>query len=384
MQEEHGRNVGVLTDFLLLPAEPGVTEPPPILPSLDGLPAALKTGQEYLYTADSEWKEKARTCLKACVEVDRSALAVLRLRTSGPYDAAHEQQEFVRKIVFPRRWKLEELASQLLALLEFVSEIVQVRSNTRTPSVSTSSSTDTGLNKEELDCRGSGSLQVHARDKNCRLTGVASSEDPEELDRLEQAGKVICQKLQVVHGLPFQMGDTSFVLVEALTGINCNDWSADCAENAFLAQPPVHELFGSFRTYFEWTPSNEIIIRGRTGAGKPDRYLHSFNNDNYCMCSQPGQFIDTPLRPRFDTEIADIDQKYFILHKFVGDIVWMSGGPEPDSDDEEEDEEKVVSDANIGLLLEKLESPIMDFVPQEQGMMFGSGMVLVHKNTVWV
>ncbi|KAJ7857691.1 hypothetical protein B0H14DRAFT_2750859 [Mycena olivaceomarginata] len=138
--QEHEENVTALSNFLLLRAEPGITEPPPIPLSLDGLPAAVyldaalhyveqypfnrefykykpKTRGPYSFTADSEWKEKAREYLQACIKVDRSALAPLR--TSGSYDAAHEQQEFVRKIVFPRRWKLEELASEMLALVEF-------------------------------------------------------------------------------------------------------------------------------------------------------------------------------------------------------------------------------------------------------------------------
>ncbi|KAJ7784472.1 hypothetical protein B0H16DRAFT_1492628 [Mycena metata] len=131
--QEHEKNVTALADFLLLPAEPGLTEPPPIPLSLDGLPAAVyldaalryvekypfdrefkrKNRKRYLY---SEWKERARTYLQACIKVDRSPLAPLQ--TSGSYDAVHEQQEFIRRIVFPRRWKLEELASEMLALVE--------------------------------------------------------------------------------------------------------------------------------------------------------------------------------------------------------------------------------------------------------------------------
>ncbi|KAJ7463412.1 hypothetical protein B0H11DRAFT_2052855 [Mycena galericulata] len=150
--QEHEKNATALSNFLLLPAEPGLTEPPPIPLSLDGLPAAVyldaalhyieqypfdrefhkykpKTRERYSYTADSEWKEKARTYLQACINVDRSVLAPFR--TSGSYDAAHEQREFVRKIIFPRRWQLEELASEMLALVEFASEIVEARWETQ-------------------------------------------------------------------------------------------------------------------------------------------------------------------------------------------------------------------------------------------------------------
>jgi hypothetical protein len=144
--QEYEKNVTALSNFLLLPAEIGLTEPPPIPLSLDGLPAAVcldaalhyveqypfdrefykykrKTTERYSYTADSEWKEKARTYLQACINVDRSALAPLQ--TSGLYDAAHEQQHFIRKIIFPRRWKLEELASEMLALVEFGAFFLQ-------------------------------------------------------------------------------------------------------------------------------------------------------------------------------------------------------------------------------------------------------------------
>ncbi|KAF7335747.1 HNHc domain-containing protein [Mycena venus] len=394
--QEHEKNVTALSNFLLLPVEPGLTEPPPIPLSLDGLPAAVyldaalhyveqypfdrefykyrpKTREPYPCMADSQWKEKARTYLQACIKVDRSAIAPLR--TSGSYDAAHEQQEFVRKIVFPRRWKLEELASEMLALVEFV------RSETRTASA-VLTPMDTGLPKNTTVVD-----QVRLRDENCRLTGVGrvkSCTTAEELKQRRQARQATVEKLQVVHGLPFQMGKTSFALVEALTGIKCEGWEADSIGNAFLAQPPVHGLFGSFRIYLEWNADGQIIIRGRTGAGDPELFLEMIVNDRYRMCAQPGEFLDTPVRPRFDTTIADIDPKYFILHKFVGDIVWMCGGAEPVSDDEEDDEEDmVVSDINIDMLLEKLRSPAMDLVPREQEMMFGR-MVLVQKDTVWV
>jgi hypothetical protein len=126
-------------------------------------------------------------------------------------------------------------------------------------------------------------------------------------------------------------------------------------------------------------------MRGRTSAGDPELFLEMIVNDRYRRCALPGEFLDTPVRPRFDTTITDIDPKYFILHKFVGDIVWMCGGAEPVSDDEEDDDEDmVVSDINLGILLEKLRSPAMDLVPREQEMMFESHMVLVQKDSVWV
>jgi hypothetical protein len=52
--------------------------------------------------------------------------------------------------------------------------------------------------------------------------------------------------------------DQSFALVEALTGIKCEGWVADSIENAFLAQPQVHELFGSFQIYLEWRADHQV------------------------------------------------------------------------------------------------------------------------------
>ncbi|KAJ7653142.1 hypothetical protein DFH06DRAFT_1204822 [Mycena polygramma] len=391
--QEHARNVTALSKFLLLPAEPGLTEPPPIPLSLDGLPSAVhldaarhyverypfdrkfykytrKTRQRYPYDADSEFKEKARRYLQACINVDRSALT--RLRTFGSYDAAHEQEKFVRNVIFPRRWRLEELASEMLALVELVRWETHTVSAVVTP-------TDTEL-PEEKTVKDS----VRERDKYCRLTGVArlqKSLSSAQIAELRRAGRVFAQTLVVVHGLPLQMGQTSFELVAALTGINCEDWVADSVENAFLAQPSVHLFFGAFKVFLEWADDGNIMIRGRTGAGDPIPSLATVVNDRRQLCDLPGQFLDTPLRARFDSAIPDVAEKYFLLHKFIGDIVWMCGG-ESVSDDEEDDEEHAtVSNANIGALLDKLHSPEMDLLPVEAETIFGgSRFRLVHKD----
>ncbi|KAJ7653144.1 hypothetical protein DFH06DRAFT_1299334 [Mycena polygramma] len=396
-----------LCNFLLLPADPGLTEPPAIPLSLDGLPSAVyleaarhyverypcdrkfykytrKTRQRYPYAADTEFKEKARAHLQACINVDRSALAPLR--TFGSYDAAHEQQQFVRKVLFPRRWNLEELASEMLAFVEFVQQIRLTLSKfgrrcehsplprrPRRP----------GTTPSQI-------RQVRERDVKCRLTGVGAIKpqqlSPQQLAEAQEqahAGRVFVPNLQVVHGLPFQMGQTSFALVEALTGIACSDWLADSVENAFLAQPQVHEIFGIFLIFPEWS-NGEIFIRGRTGPGNPIFYLNTFSTDRSMHPSQHRAFLDTSIRPRFDTSIPDMDSKYFILHKFIGDIVWMSGGVSPISDDDDDDEDDLaVSDSNICALLGKLRSPAMDLLPRERETMFGPRMALVHKDDVW-
>jgi len=127
------------------------------------------------------------------------------------------------------------------------------------------------------------------------------------------------------------------------------------------------------------------VIRGRTGAADPRPLLESVQNNRRISCARPGEFLDIPIRPRFDTTIPDIAQRYFVLHKFIGDIVWMCGGAEPISDDEEDDDdEMVVTKLNISSLFRKLRSPAMDLVPRERQTMFGSCMVPVPKDLVWV
>ncbi|KAJ7150227.1 hypothetical protein C8R46DRAFT_1124364 [Mycena filopes] len=260
-----------------------------------------------------------------------------------------------------------------------MSEImVQVRWETRTASavLTPPSPLNTGLleNPTVVD-------QVRIRDKTCRLTGVGRRKRGPQVSQPQRRGMV--SKLQVVHGLPFHMGQQSFV--EALTGIQCTEWVSDSVENAFLAQPPAHDLFGSYMIYLEPTAGGELFIRARTGAGAPGDALAMFANDQLRQCSLPGEFIDLPIRPRADTSIPDIDPKYFVLHKFVGDIVRMCGGTDLGSDDEEDDEDddRVVSVTNIDALFEKLQSPEMDLVPREQEMIFGSRMVLIPKDMVW-
>ncbi|KAJ6614268.1 hypothetical protein B0H10DRAFT_2045472, partial [Mycena sp. CBHHK59/15] len=277
-----------------------------------------------------------------------------------------------------------------------VSEIGQVRSRTRTASA-VSTPMDTGLprKKSVVD-------QVRERDDDkCRLTGVEREKEGSEAEDQEARG-VVTDTLQVVHCLPFKTGNTSFDPIEGLAGIKFTDWQADSVEKAFLTRPTIHEQFAAFKIFFEWIQTakgeevqcflsndleNEfliqIIIRGRTGPASPKTTLRGLLNDGGQRCDS---ILDKPLRPRHDTSIADLDPKYFIVHKYIGDIVWMSGGAEPVSDEEEDDDKdvKVLSDTNIGAVIEKLHSPEMDMLPREREGIFRPRIQLVHKNSVWV
>ncbi|KAJ6598212.1 hypothetical protein DFH09DRAFT_1131272 [Mycena vulgaris] len=266
----------------------------------------------------------------------------------------------------------------MLALVEFV------RSNTRTASaVFTPVHTGDTINHSVVD-------QVRLRDVGCRLTGVKRTPvnlAPAQLAQQIQERPVMVSKLEVVHGLPYQMGETTFGLVQVLTGIEfpADDWKPDVPQNAFLAQPAVHVIFGAFRIWLDFTPDG-IFIRARDGQGTPLLELTSVINDRRQCCDLPNEFIDQPIRPIYDSNVPDLDAKFFIVHKFVGDIVWLSGEAEPESDDEEDDDddEMVVSDANIVDLDEKLRSTTMEFVRRQRDGMFGSAMELVHRDEVWL
>ncbi|KAJ7280362.1 hypothetical protein C8J57DRAFT_124474 [Mycena rebaudengoi] len=382
----------VLVDFLLKAAPPGVTDPPALPPSLNNLPsevyieAALqyidvypfrqsftvhtpKKAQPETLKPDSTWKDKSRAVLKACIAADRASLAPLS--SGGPYDASRGKLDFVHQHIINRRWTLEEVASEMRALLQLM------RSRTRMPSsVSTPMDTDLPRKKSVV-------TQVRARDDKCRFTGVEPDKEGEEgEDQVRRAAVV--DTLQVVYCLPFKTGNTSFDLIEALVGTKFTDWEADSVQNAFLARVGIHQLFGAFKLFLEWTEDNQIIIRGRTGSASPNKYLGSLLNDRG---EHSNSILNQPLRPRHDSSIPDLDRKFFIVHKYIGDILYMSGGAEPVSDDEEleddEDDVKVVSLTNLADIFEMLNSPNMEFLPREKQGIFLPSIQLVHKDEVW-
>lgn len=109
----------------------------------------------------------------------------------------------------------------------------------------------------------------------------------------------------------------------------------------------------------------QIFIRARTGAASPFFDLASVVNDQRRICDEPGALMDIPLRPRRNETILDTHMKFFVLHKFIGDIVWMCGGAGTDYDEEKEEEEenqKILSNYNFDEVVRKLNSPDMNFV----------------------
>ncbi|KAJ7109801.1 hypothetical protein C8R44DRAFT_800588 [Mycena epipterygia] len=395
-----------LREFLARPRTSDETHPPNIPPELSDLPGQvyLDLALEYIHSypfarthavitrsgrkrskfePTPEWQDKARACLTACVNVDRSSLgAIADLDQSAlaesPYNAELAQQQFVRIVVFKRRWELEEVVSEMLALVElFRSETKNASSVPATPTTP-DNSRDRSIAEDVRD-----------RDLKCRMTGISREKntytDEEEQQRI--SGKVMTAPLEAAHGLPFAMGKTSFDLVTALTGVQCN-WKADCVENAILVHTVIHKLFGSWKLYLEWTSDQqEVIIRARPPPASPMSTLAGIGNARRQFCDLPGVLIDQPLQPRHDDKINDIDPKYFVLHKFIGDIVWMYGGAEPISKDEEDDDDEemcCVTEDNVDVLMDRLNAPDMDFLPRERKGVFGTRMVLVPKDEVWL
>jgi hypothetical protein len=191
----------------------------------------------------------------------------------------------------------------------------------------------------------------------------------------------------------------TFAFVTSLTGIPCN-WKADCVENAILLLAQLHKLFGAWKLYLEWTPNGEVLkcfydsmwrmkifkvfVRARSGHASPEGVLSALTDTRGQILSIPGVLVDTPLKPRHDTSINDVDRKFFVVHKFIGDIVFMVGEADPDNDeDDEDDEEACVTSRNIDVLFDKLKAPDMDLLPRVRDGMFGSRLELVPKTCVW-
>ncbi|KAE9404577.1 hypothetical protein BT96DRAFT_916689, partial [Gymnopus androsaceus JB14] len=334
--------------------------------SRDFIKYKRKKLQPFRYTPLPKWRKKARLYLRACVKVDRSCLAPIAGDPS--YDSAYQKLRFVHEFIFKERWKLEELASQLMSLVGLV------RSKTRIPSaVSTPMITGDPRDRDVVK-------QVRERDVRCRMTGIASTNDSdnyadeemmevEDSEQMEDSGEAEAD-LEVTHGLPFSMGTTSFNFVYALTGIRMDNWDADCVQNALLLRRTLHSLFAAFKLYLEWSGDDSQIFIRRRGTplrANPMRTLRTIVNDEGQICSGPGVLIDRPLRLRQNANIPDIEKKYFILHKFIGDISWICGGAEPQSDDEDDEKEttKVLNDDNFDIFVQKLESPAMNFFLRE-------------------
>ncbi len=92
----------------------------------------------------------------------------------------------------------------------------------------------------------------------------------------------------------------------------------------------------------------------------PTCILRGIVNKDLSDCTS---IIDTPLQPRQCLDIPDFNMKFFNLHRFIGDIAWLCGGTDPESDSE--DDEDILSAENWLILEQELTCP--DFFTKETG-----------------
>ena len=169
----------------------------------------------------------------------------------------------------------------------------------------------------------------------------------------------------------------AFTLVRALTGVDCTGWNADSVTNAFYCHHTVHEIFSSFQLYFEknrtdghvsnlcfaspisHTPQFYIRIRTFPDRANPINYLTGIVNDagngSRQICHMGG-FIDCPLRAPEDASIPDIEEKFFVMHKYIGDIYWMAAVADPTILEGRPDDYdlRLLSDSNFDFLSQQL------------------------------
>ncbi|KAJ7283165.1 hypothetical protein C8J57DRAFT_729358 [Mycena rebaudengoi] len=144
----------------------------------------------------------------------------------------------------------------------------------------------------------------------------------------------------------YDMGPSAFALLSALTGLTLDKLAPDRVENAFLLHSALHPLFAEFRLFLEFS-GDQIYIRQRTvpDTASPLPFL-AILNDRRQNCQVPNVLLDTPLRLRRDMAIPDIEPTFFVLRKFVGDVVWMCGGAWDGDDEYDDDEEEYLQTLN--------------------------------------
>ena len=169
----------------------------------------------------------------------------------------------------------------------------------------------------------------------------------------------------------------AFTLVRALTGVHCTGWKADGVTNAFYCHYIVHNIFSCFQLYFKKNPTDsqvsnlcfaspishipQFYIRIRTfpDRANPINYLTGIVNDagngSRQICHMGG-FIDCPLRAPKDASIPDIEEKFFVMHRYIGNIYWMAAAADPTILEGRPDDYdlRLLSDSNFDFLSQQL------------------------------
>ena len=178
----------------------------------------------------------------------------------------------------------------------------------------------------------------------------------------------------------------AFTLVRALTGVDCTGWKADGVTNAFYCHYIVHNIFSCFQLYFEKNPTDSqvsnlcfaspishipqfyICIRTSPDWANLISTLRGIGNDTgngSLQICHIGGFIDCPLCAPKDVNIPDIEEKFFVMHRYIGNIYWMAAAADltilegrPDDYDL-----RLLSDSNFDFLSQQL--VIKEFLKEE-------------------
>ncbi|KAE9404017.1 hypothetical protein BT96DRAFT_1016620 [Gymnopus androsaceus JB14] len=157
--------------------------------------------------------------------------------------------------------------------------------------------------------------------------------------------------------------------IYVLDGSNKTASSEASTVSALLLQYELHVLLSEFKLYIDREivqgKHGKLIVKKRTGAADPKDNLAGIVSmffDTRRFCDEPDVLIDQPLHSppplHASDSIPDLDYKYLLLHKLIGDVFWMAGGTDVFTleDDEEHDEScAVLSEENIGWVFNRLD-----------------------------
>jgi len=162
----------------------------------------------------------------------------------------------------------------------------------------------------------------------CRATGVGSvsywkNKEGEALEK--KVGYGSFKRCEVAHGMPWSVDQPYWELVRRLLGVSGSPTTVYIAENAMLLQAPIHQNFQNYMLYFD--PG--FVLRRRTVGGVHLSDISEIIHVRQGVSTIDGRFLDLPILPcQTNPSVPDVKYAYFLLHKLIGDIVYMAGGAE--------------------------------------------------------
>jgi len=92
-----------------------------------------------------------------------------------------------------------------------------------------------------------------------------------------------------------------------------------------LLQAPIHKNFQNYMLYFD----TGFVLRCRTVGGVHLSDISEIIHVRQGVSAIDGRFLDLPIIPcQTKPSVPDVKYAYFLLHKLIGDIVYMAGGAE--------------------------------------------------------